>query len=379
MKHKIAILGSGNWGSAVARIVGLNVQKYPDLFDQTVKMWTFEEQLPDGSKLTQVINTRHENVKYLPGITLPSNIYAEPNQAESVKNASLLIFVLPHQFLGRLLSSIKDHIENPSRVQAISLIKGIHVDSNGFQPLSRMISQALSYPDGSSVPCSVLMGANVANDVAKDQFCEATIGATSPSAGTLWKNLFHRKTFQIQTIPDVYTVEMCGALKNIVAVAAGFTSGLGYGENTKATIMRIGFNEMRKLVPLCFPEDPRISDQAYFESCGIADLITTCYAGRNFRVSREYAKSGGKKSLEQLEKEMLNGQKLQGTLTAIETYQVLTMMKQTEQFPLFTAVYNVVSGKSSVTDFLDSIVSASYQLSLESSSSSSSNSPLPKF
>jgi glycerol-3-phosphate dehydrogenase (NAD+) len=113
-------------------------------------------------------------------------------------------------------------------------------------------------------------------------------------------------------------------LQNIVACAAGFTDGLGLGDNTKAAVIRIGLKEMIRFCKTFYAEGLQIT--TFFESCGIADLVTTCYGGRNRRVSEAFVKTG--KSLEELEKELLNGQKLQGYQTCNE---VVTMLKTNGQ------------------------------------------------
>lgn len=122
---RVCIIGSGNWGSAIATKVGLNCERLSH-FENTVKMWVFEEAVEvDGEsrKLTEVINAQHENVKYLPGIKLPKNIVAVPDLKEACKDATLLIFVLPHQFLPRLLPTIRENCHPSCR--GVSLIKGL--------------------------------------------------------------------------------------------------------------------------------------------------------------------------------------------------------------------------------------------------------------
>ncbi len=149
---------------------------------------------------------------------------------------------------------------------------------------------------------------------------------------------------------DVAGVELCGALKNIVGVAAGISDGLGFKDNTKAAIVRIGLMEMKRFAKAFFSP---VCHTTYLESCGVADLITTCYAGRHRRIGEAFVQTKGSKTFEQLEvstacilfeydnacscafvslflnhtfvgyvyesqKEMLNGQKLQGTITALE-------------------------------------------------------------
>jgi len=123
---KVCIIGSGNWGSAIATLVGPNCERLPFCEDH-VNMWVYEEEVEveDGSKqkLTQVINTRHENVKYLPGIPIPHNVKAVPDLAEACRDATLLIFVLPHQFLPKLLPVIRASAHPACR--GVSLIKGL--------------------------------------------------------------------------------------------------------------------------------------------------------------------------------------------------------------------------------------------------------------
>lgn len=119
---KVCIIGSGNWGSAIATLVGKNCQRL-DHYESKVNMWVYEELVDGGEKLTDIINTRHENVKYLPGIKLPTNVVAVPDLATACKDATLLIFVLPHQFLPKLLPVIKQNAHPSCR--GVSLIKGL--------------------------------------------------------------------------------------------------------------------------------------------------------------------------------------------------------------------------------------------------------------
>ena len=125
---KVCIVGSGNWGSAISTIVGRNCRQLP-FYETSVNMWVYEETVDDPAfenrprKLTEIINERHENVKYLPGIRLPENVVAVADLAEACRDATLLIFVLPHQFLPRLLPTIRE-ASHPS-CRGVSLIKGI--------------------------------------------------------------------------------------------------------------------------------------------------------------------------------------------------------------------------------------------------------------
>ncbi|XP_037363216.1 glycerol-3-phosphate dehydrogenase 1-like protein [Talpa occidentalis] len=324
---KVCILGSGNWGSAIAKIIGNNVKQLKK-FAPLVKMWVLEETV-NGRKLTDIINEDHENVKYLPGHKLPDSVVAVPNLVEAAGDADLLVFAIPQQFIHRICEDMAGKV--PKRALGISLVKGV---DSGTQDL-KLISDVIREKVGIDV--SVLMGANIANEVAEESFCESTIGSKVKSNGLLFKELLQTPNFRITVVDDADTVELCGALKNIVAVGAGLSDGLGFGSNTKAAIIRLGLMEMVTFARIFFKG--RVSTATFLESCGVGDLITSCYRGRNHRVAEAFAKTG--MTIEELEQEMLNGQRLQGPLTSAQVYHILQQKGLLDQFPLFTAIYQI--------------------------------------
>ncbi|KAJ7999408.1 hypothetical protein DPEC_G00194110 [Dallia pectoralis] len=336
---KACIIGSGNWGSAIAKIVGANAGKL-DAFETTVNMWVFEETV-DGRKLTDIINTDHENVKYLPGHKLPPNVVAVADVTEAVKGADILIFVIPHQFIHRICDSIKEHINKDA--VGMSLIKGVDESPEGLKLISDVIRDKLG------IAMTVLMGANIANEVAEEKFCETTIGCKNHDWGAILKELMQTTNFRVTVVEEADVVEICGALKNIVAVGAGFCDGLGFGDNTKAAVIRLGLMEMIAFAKIFCTAGP-VSPVTFLESCGIADLITTCYGGRNRKIAEAFAKTG--KTIEELEKEMLNGQKLQGPATASEVSNILKKKGLVEKFPLFTAVNQICFHGRPVKEFI---------------------------
>ncbi|XP_072840975.2 glycerol-3-phosphate dehydrogenase 1-like protein [Pogona vitticeps] len=338
MPAKVCIVGSGNWGSAIAKIIGQNIQKSMK-FDPIIKMWIFEETV-NGRKLSDLINQDHENVKYLPGHKLPHNVVAIPNVRDAANGADILIFVIPHQFIPKICDDLKGHVKTGAI--GISLIKGIEETPDGLKLISDIIREKLK------IEVSVLMGANIANEVADEMFCETTIGCKNPDSGKLYKELMQTQNFRITVVDDCDTVELCGALKNIVAVGAGFCDGLGFGDNTKAAVIRLGLMEMISFAKL-FCKGP-VAIETFLESCGVADLITTCYGGRNRKVAEAFACGG--KTIEELEKEMLNGQKLQGPQTSAEVYKILKQKKMVDRFPLFVNVYLICYQGKSVKEFI---------------------------
>ncbi len=147
-------------------------------------------------------------------------------------------------------------------------------------------------------------------------------------------------------------VSLGGALKNIVALAAGFVDGLGWGDNAKAAVMRVGIVEEVKFGKTFFGDSVRTATFTE-ESCGVADLITSCSGGRNFRCARMAVREG--KGIGEIEARELNGQSLQGTSTAYEVHEFLRSEGKEGEFPLFTAVWRILEGEKRPEDIPDMI------------------------
>lgn len=351
---KISIIGSGNWGTAVAKIVSENTAEKSDIFEKNVNMWVFEEEV-GGRKLTEIINTDHENVRYLPDVKLPENLIANPSIVDVVTDADLLIFNIPHQFLPRTCQQIIGHVKPTAR--AISCLKGLEVGPEGCKLLSQSITDTLG------IYCGVLSGANIANEVARQRWSETSIAYTKPEDFRgegidideyILKELFHRTYFHVNVIKDVVGASIAGALKNVVAIAVGFVIGAGWGDNAKAAIMRIGLKETIHFalyyekfgIKALSPPQPTTFTE---ESAGVADLITTCSGGRNVKVAK-YMIENGVDAWES-EKIVLNGQSSQGILTAKEVHELLENFKLQSEFPLFEATYRVIYENGKVDAF----------------------------
>jgi glycerol-3-phosphate dehydrogenase (NAD+) len=390
-------------GCTIAKVVSENVVENQALFEQEVHMWVYEEQVTLESdsphaathpefcngkpqKLSEVINTLHENVKYLPGVDLPKNLVANPDILKAVQGATILIFNLPHQFISRVCGQLVGHTVPFAR--GISCVKGVEVLSEGkgsIRLLSDMIGEKLG------IYCGALSGANIASEIARGKWSETTVAydppamdsrhptprqtpkgsptssqinlvmtPATPSPATEgqkklvpklqalpsdypplshenMKKLFHRPYLHVRMVSDVAGVGLGGALKNIVALAAGFVDGLGWGDNAKAAVMRVGILEEVKFGTTFFPG--QVKAQTFTEeSCGVADVITSCMGGRNFRCAKMAVERG--KTVQQVEEEELNGQVLQGTATAYEVNGFLKARGMEDEFPLFTAVYS---------------------------------------
>ncbi|KOB55677.1 Glycerol-3-phosphate dehydrogenase, partial [Operophtera brumata] len=162
-------------------------------------------------------------------------------------DADLLIFVVPHQFVRTLCSTLLGRIKPTAA--ALSLIKGFDIaEGGGIDLISHIITRCLK------IPCAVLMGANIASEVADEKFCETTIGCRDVMLAPMMRDIIQTEYFRVVVVDDEDAVEICGALK--------------------AAVIRLGLMEMIKFVDVFYP-GCKLS--TFFESCGVADLITTCY------------------------------------------------------------------------------------------------------
>lgn len=386
-------------GSTVAKIVAENARDHPQLFEKKVQMWVYEEEVVLGKdsphydpavgdkpqKLSEVINKYHENVKYLPGIRLPDNLVANPSLADAANGASVLVFNLPHQFISNACKELHGKIVPFAR--GISCIKGVHVTDDDISLFSEWIGEGLG------IYCGALSGANIASEIAREKWCGTTIaydpppldqsrtpskpgtpraGSPVPGAGKgpdlnlledlqhkdakgrkskvkltpvpaewppldhdTFKHLFHRPYFHVRMVSDVAGVSLGGALKNIVALAAGFVEGKGWGDNAKSEIIRVGLLEMINFGREFFGGAAR-SQTFTEESAGVADLITSCSSGRNFKCAKMSVERGV--SVQEIQRTELNGQMLQGMSTAHEVHSFLKAKGLEKEYPLFETV-----------------------------------------
>ena len=331
MKHSVCMIGSGNMGTAMAKIVAENLPHLSD-FEPILKMYTYPELLDDGTSIIDSINATHINSKYLPGINLPVNIKAVGVIKDACEGADYIIICTPHQFLASLLSQMKGCIaENAT---AISLVKGVTMKGDKISLVTETVNEVLG------IPCGALMGANIGNDVASGQFCESTIAFEKEELGYKWFPLFNQPTFRIKVITDPVLQQLCGTIKNIVATGIGFCDGLGACESTKAALIRVGMLETYHFAKWYYP-NANCNIETLLESCGVADFICTSYGGRNRKCAEAFVRTG--KSFDELEREMLGGQKLQGVPAAKEVAELLKARGEEKRFPLLVTIHMIAT------------------------------------
>jgi glycerol-3-phosphate dehydrogenase (NAD(P)+) len=259
------ILGAGAWGTAIALVLN---QKS----DHRVTLWSAR---PDNAEL---LRQKRENVRLLPGIPIPERIRLSADAREASAEAQLLITAIPTVYLRPTLQRIAAVI--PPGTPVLSLTKGLEAGS--FRRPSEIIQETLG-----ERPCAVLSGPSHAEEVASG--LPATLAAAS-SDGTLarWvQECLTTERFRVYTNSDVVGVELAGALKNVIGIAAGICDGLELGDNAKSALITRGQAEMAR-----FGVSRGAQAQTFWGLAGMGDLITTCISrhGRNRMLGMRLAR-----------------------------------------------------------------------------------------
>lgn len=289
---KVAIVGNGSWGTAVAKLVANNVAGASD-FDSEVLMWVHAE-MYQNQKLADYINELKTNPIYLPGVRLPDNIRAVSGFDE-ISQADIYIICLPCKFLDTVRE-----IKPKANSFAVNLCKGLIFKENRLHTPCEYIKGILK------IECACMYGANLAGEVADEQLSETTIGYTKDDQVSSLEWMFESEYFRPRILPYEIGMEVSAGLKNVISLGFGIAEGMEWGSNTKAMLFRKGLVEIDKLCKLMKGKF------LVYESCGIGDLLTSCMGGRNYKCGVEMGRSRCKS--EDVEQKM-GGQKLEGPET----------------------------------------------------------------
>jgi len=263
---RVGVLGAGSWGTALAALL---VQK-----GHEVTLWAFEEEVAAG------VNRDHTN-PYLRDVTLPAELRATHHVGESVREAEVVVSVSPSQFVGRVLAEAAGHI--PADALLVSASKGIEIET--LRRMDEVVRDTLG-PECMDRFCA-LSGPSFSAEVARGEPTAVVVASEAPESARRVQTLFQTGRFRVYTNTDVVGVELAGALKNVIALAAGATDGLGFGHNALAALITRGLAEITRLGLALGAERATFSGLA-----GLGDLVLTCTGAlsRNRTVGQRLGK-----------------------------------------------------------------------------------------
>ncbi len=263
---RIAILGGGSWGTGLAVVLSNCRRKHQ------IRLWVRD------AGLAELVDQQRENPKYLPGIAIPPGVTASAKLSEVLQDAQIVVCAVPSAHTrGILAEALHDF---PRDVSIVSATKGLEPATH-FR-MTQVISQAIN---ARFVPnLAVLSGPSFAAEAAAGQPTAVVISSEDAALAAFLQEEFSGPTFRLYTNDDVLGVELAGAMKNVMAIAAGACQGLGLGSNSLAALITRGLAEMTRLVVALGGKSETLSGLA-----GMGDLILTCYGSlsRNRRVGLE--------------------------------------------------------------------------------------------
>ena len=247
---RAAVLGSGSWGTAFGKVLA-------DAGTDVV-LWARREEVADA------VRSRHENTDYLPGVLLPGNLTATGNALEAVGGADFVVLAVPSQSLRDNLAAVVGGLA--TGVVLVSLMKGVELGTT--LRMSEVVREVAGVSTGQ---VAVVSGPNLALEIAAGQPAATVVACADPHAAGRLQLACTTAYFRPYTNSDVVGCELGGAVKNVIALATGMAEGMGFGDNTKASLMTRGLAETARL-GVALGADP----MTFAGLAGLGDLIATC-------------------------------------------------------------------------------------------------------
>jgi glycerol-3-phosphate dehydrogenase (NAD+) len=307
-QNKVSILGSGGFGSSIALVVASQVEE--------LCIWCRRLEIANE------INTKKTNNSYIKS-KFPSNVKAYTNINIAINKSNIIIIAIPGNFLEEILKKI-----DLNNKIVISLVKSVFVDQTGeIVTTCELIEKYFQ----TNVIC--LSGPNLYSSLDNKDLSEATIGVNDLETGNLVKKLFNNDFFKTQITLDRCGVELCGILKNIIAIGVGF---LGNKPNSVALLIR--------MYKLSLKLRNNVSKHTFYESsCGIGDLYLTCVFGRGKILAKHYSESNiiDSSNWEKLEETILCGMKIPDHHNVKIIGKLIEKNCWTHEFPIFYNIYKI--------------------------------------
>jgi glycerol-3-phosphate dehydrogenase (NAD(P)+) len=251
MRTKVATIGAGNWGTALSASLAA--------LGHEVRLWAFEKEVVES------IRARRENGLFMPGIRLPGNILPTEDLGEAIQGADIVLTVMPSHVCRGLYEQMLPHLL-PEMV-FVSATKGLETDTR--MRMSEVIRDVVSRRFAPLL--SVLSGPSFALEVARGDPTAIVVASEDRQAAQFVQKMFSSRTLRLYTSTDVVGVELGGAVKNVIAIAAGVVEGLQLGHNPTAALVTRGLVEMTRLACACGGKRETLAGLA-----GMGDLVLTC-------------------------------------------------------------------------------------------------------
>ncbi|MFD1449978.1 MULTISPECIES: NAD(P)H-dependent glycerol-3-phosphate dehydrogenase [Oceanobacillus] len=322
---KIAVLGAGSWGTALAIVLADNGHE--------VRLWAHRKEHADE------MNQTHRNEKYL-DVEIPDTITAFYNMEEAVKDAEAIIVVVPTKAIREVCKQLKNYIS--SSTQIIHATKGI--EPGTLKRVSEMMSEEM--PDFPYENIVVLSGPSHAEEVALRHPTTVAVSAVNLDRARQAQDLFNSENLRVYTSDDILGIEVGGALKNIIALGAGISDGLGYGDNAKAALITRGLAEIARL-----GTSLGANPLSFLGLSGVGDLIVTCTSvhSRNWRAGNLLGKGN---NLDQVLEEM--GMVVEGVRTVQAAHQFAK--EQGVEMPITQGIYQIIFEDKDPKDVVDELM-----------------------
>lgn len=317
MSNKVTLLVAGSWGTALASVLADN--------GHDVYMWT------RSTEQAAEINEQHTNARYLPGINLSERIKATSDMKEAVEGSKAIIIVAPSSAMRSVVQQLKPFYKEGTLI--VHATKGFETAT--LKRMSVVISEELGCPEGDIV---VLSGPSHAEEVVQKKPTTTVVASLNDELANRARDLFMNVNFRVYTNRDQIGVELAGALKNIIALGAGMSDGLGFGDNAKAAIITRGLAEIARI-----GVEMGANPLTFSGLAGVGDLVVTATSkhSRNWRAG--YSLGQGKPLQEVLDS---MGMVVEGIRTTEAAHAI--SQKYNVQMPIADQLYKVLfTGKDS--------------------------------
>lgn len=320
-KPTIAILGAGSWGTAVA----IHIARHGN----RVLLWGHKPR-----EVQQMIDDRR-NTRYLPQVPFTDKIQPVIDLMTCVNQADHILIAVPSHAFAHLLQQL------PSNISGLAwLTKGIDPQQLCF------LSELVQAKYGTNYPMAIISGPSFAKEVAQGLPTALIIASQSPTYRETWQHLLHHHQFRTYLSDDMTGVQLCGAIKNVIAIACGMSDGLQYGANAKSALITRGLAEMTRL-GLCFHAKP----ETFTGLAGVGDLVLTCTDNQS-RNRRFGLLLGQGQAVDDAEKQI--GQVVEGKYNAA---QICTLAQRNHiDVPICEAVHAVLEGKKTAQEAADDLL-----------------------